>query len=106
MHFVSLFFLNERNIPASLLMIHLECAIVHYANLNSSSINKPYLRTVEYAISFFRFLIYGYFNNTFVKNFMKKLSLFNTNFQNPFQDVICILCNVYNRILGCQTLRY
>ena len=104
MHFVSLFFLNERNIPASFLTIHLKCAVVHYAHLNSSSINKPYLRAVEYTISFFRFLIYRYFNNTFVKNFMKKLSLFNINFQNPFQDVICILCNVYNRILICQTL--
>ena len=26
---------------------------MHYANLNLSSINKPYLRAVEYAISFF-----------------------------------------------------
>ena len=51
----TLFFLNvnERNIRTSLLMIHLKCAAVHYANLNSSSINKPYLRAVEYAISFF-----------------------------------------------------
>ena len=53
MHFVSLFFLNERNITSSLLMIHLKCAVVNYANLNSSSINKTYLRAVEYAISFF-----------------------------------------------------
>ena len=54
MHFVSLFFLNERNITTSLLMIHLKCtANVHYANLNLSSLNKPYLRAVEYAISFF-----------------------------------------------------
>ena len=47
LHFVSLFFLNERNITSLL------------KNLSSSSINKSYLRTVEYAISFFfRFLIY------------------------------------------------
>ena len=52
-HFVSLFFLNERNIATSLLIIHLKCTAVHYANLNSNSINKPYLRSVEYAISFF-----------------------------------------------------
>ena len=31
---------------------------------------------------------------------MKKLSFFNTNFQNSFQDV------VYDRILGRQTLWY
>ena len=39
----SLFFLNERNITSLL------------KNLSSSSINKSYLRTVEYAISFFFF---------------------------------------------------
>ena len=43
MHFVSLFFLNERNIKTSLLMIHLKCTVVHYSNLNSNSINKPFL---------------------------------------------------------------
>ena len=44
MRFVSLFFLNERNITTSRLMIHVKCTIVHYANLNSSSIvslSKP-----------------------------------------------------------------
>ena len=49
-HFVSLFFLNERNVTNSLEMIHLKCTVVHYTNLNSSSINKPYLRAVVYAI--------------------------------------------------------
>ena len=45
-HFVSLFFLNERNMTTSLLTIciltigHLKCTVVHYANLNSSSINE------------------------------------------------------------------
>ena len=53
MNFVSLFFLNERNITTSLLMIHLKCTVVHYANLNSSSINKPYLRAIECATLFF-----------------------------------------------------
>ena len=80
-HFVSLCFLNERNIATSLLMMHLKCTVVHYANLNSSSINKPYLRADEYAtLPFFQFLIYIYFNEAFVKNFMKKLSFFNINF--------------------------
>ena len=53
MHFVSLFFLNQRNITTSLLMIHLKCTVVHYANLNSISISKPYLRAFEYAILLF-----------------------------------------------------
>ena len=56
-----------------------------------------YLRAVEYAI-FFRFLIYVYLNDAFIKHFMKKLSLFNVNFQNLFQDA------VYYRILEFQTL--
>ena len=43
MHFASLFFLNERTITILLLIVHLKCTVVHYANLNSSSINKPYL---------------------------------------------------------------
>ena len=76
MYFASLFFLNERNIAASLLIIHLKWTVVHYANLNSNSINKPHLRAVKYAFSFFfRFLIYLYFNEPFVKNFMEKLLL-------------------------------
>ena len=89
MHFVSLFFLNERTITTSLLRIHLKCTFVHYVNLNSSFINKPYFRAVEYAISgffFFRFLIYIYFNEAFDKNSMGELSFFNANFQNSFQD--------------------
>ena len=49
----SLVFVSEVNITTSLLMIQLKCALVHYANLNSSSINKPYLWAVEYVISFF-----------------------------------------------------
>ena len=66
------FFLNEKNIATSLLVIRLKCTVVYYANLNSSSINKPYLQAVEYTISFlFLFLIYVYFNEAFVKNFLK-----------------------------------
>ena len=42
MHFVCLFFLYERNITASLLMTYLKCSVVHYANLNSNSINKQF----------------------------------------------------------------
>ena len=82
MHFVSLFFLKERNITTSLLMIHLKCSIVHYANLNSSSIDKPFLNywPLNMLSRFFRFLIYNYFNEG-------NLSFFNTNFQNSFQDV-------------------
>ena len=47
---------------------------------------------------FFRHLIYCVFHEAFVKKFMKKPSLFNSTFKNPFQDV------VYYRKLGCLTL--
>ena len=57
-HFVSWFFLNETNIKTSFLMIHLKCTVVHHTNLNSRSINKPYLRTVENALSCFFYFFY------------------------------------------------
>ena len=96
MHFVSLFPLNEGDITTSFLMIHLKCTVMHYNNLNRSSINNPLLRDVEYATLFF----FYFFNEAFVENFIKKLLLFNANFQNSFQDVVDY------RILICQNLRY
>ena len=94
--FISLFPLNESNVTTSFLMIHLKCTVVHYSNLNPSSINNPLLRDVEYATLFF----FDFFNEAFVENFMKELSLFNANFQNSFQDVVDY------RILRCQNLWY
>ena len=99
-YFVSLFSLSERNITMSLLMIHLKFTVVHYSNLNSSSINKPYLRAVEYTIScFFNFLFMFIWTRLLSKT-LKKLSFFNADFQNSFQDV------VYYRTLWCRTLWY
>ena len=100
MNFVSLLFLDEGNIQISLLMIHLKCTIAHYANLNSSSINKLFLhyRPLNILFRFFRFHFNVYSKEAFVKKFMKQLSFFNTIFKYSFQDV------VYYRILGCQTL--
>ena len=65
-------------------MIHLKRTVVHYANLISSSINKPFLNygPLNMLFHILEFLIYVYFNEAFVKKFMKKLSFFNTNFQN------------------------
>ena len=75
-------------------MMHLKCAVVHYANLNSSSINKPFLNyePLNMLFRFFRLRIYVYFNEAFAKKNMK-LSFFKTSFQASFQDV------VYYRIL-------
>ena len=39
---------------------------------------------------FFPFPIYVSFNKAFAKNFTKKLSFFNTNFEHLFQDVILL----------------
>ena len=47
---------------------------------------------------FFRYLNYSVFHDTFIKRFMKKLSFFNSNLKNQFQDV------VYYRKLGSLTL--
>ena len=74
-HFVSLLFLNERNITTSHLMIYLKCTVVHYANLNSSSINKSFLNhgPLNMPFHFCRILVYLCLNEAFVKNFKKKL---------------------------------
>ena len=89
MDFVSLFSLNERNTATSLLMVNLKCTVVHFGSLNSSSINKPFLNygPSNMLFPFFPFLFYVYFDEAFVKNFIKKQSFFNTNFQSSFQDV-------------------
>ena len=80
-----------KHIKTSFLIIHLKCTVVHYTDLNSRSINKPYVRTVENALScfFFLFLLYVYFKKAFVKDFMEIIiAFFDTNFQNSIQDVV------------------
>ena len=100
MHFVSLFFLYKRNITTSLWMIHLKCTVVHFANINSSSIEKSFLNYILPSFCFFQlFCIYLFVNQTFGKSLVKNI-IFNTNFQNSFQYV------VYYRLLRCQTLWY
>ena len=96
MYFVSLFFLKERNITTSLVMIHFKCAVVHCANPNSNSgsINKPYLQAVEYTISFFLNSYLRLFLQGFYQKRYKKPIGFNTNFQNLFQYVVYILQNI------------
>ena len=57
LHGNALFLLNERNILISLLMIHLKCTVVDYANLNSSSMKQTIFKlwAIEYVISFWFF---------------------------------------------------
>ena len=83
MHFVSLFSLHQGNITISLLMIHLKCDVVHCANLNSSLLDKDYLRAVEYAISFFFNFLFMFI----LTMLLSRASFFDAKFQNSFQDV-------------------
>ena len=59
-HFVSSFFLNEKSITTSLLMIHLKYTVVHYSNLNSSSISKPFLNYGPLNMLFFFSFFYNF----------------------------------------------
>ena len=59
-HFVSSFFLNEKSIKTSLLMIHLKYTVVHYSNLNSSSISKPFLNYGPLNMLFFFYFFYNF----------------------------------------------
>ena len=95
MHFVSLFFLKERNIATSLLMIHLKCSIVHYAN-QAPQTSRSYW-PLNMLFHFFRFLIYVYFNEAFVEKIFKitiifliKISKihFKMQYITEYQDVI------------------
>ena len=89
MHFVSLFFLNKRKITTSLLMIHLKCTVVHYANLNSSSRNKPFLNYGPLNMLFCFF-----FNFLFMFILMKLLS---KNLRNNYHFLIQIF-KIYFKI--------
>ena len=70
MYFVSFFFVNEKK----------------YCNLPFDDKFKMYYCTL------------CFLNEAYVKNFMKKQSIFNTNFNNSFEDV------VYYKKLGYQNL--
>ena len=80
MHFVSLICLNERSITTSLLVIDLKCTVVHYANLNSSSINKSFSSWIYYVV-FFQFFVYVTLTRLQSKTVWKSYHFF-TNFQN------------------------
>ena len=99
--FVSLFFSKWRKY-CSLTFEDTFKVFKVFANLNSSSINIPYLYgLLDVLFRFFRFVIYIHINVPYVKNFMKKLSLFNTNFQKSFQDVYYV--TEYENVKPCDT---
>ena len=84
--FCFFFFLNERNITTSPLMMYLKCTVVYYANLNPSSINKPYLLVVECVIQFFSiflsmFILTRLLSKTLRKNYHFLTQVFKTHFK-------------------------
>ena len=94
---------NDGNIiKASILLILLKCIVVGNSNGNENLSGRLFSNygPLKMLFHFFRYLIYSVFHKYFVKKFMKKLSFFNSNFRNPFQDVI------YYRKLECLTLWY
>ena len=94
MHFVSLFFLKERNITTSLLMIHLKCAVVHYANLNSSSRNKSFLTygPLNMLLCFFKIHINNYhFLIQIYKIDFKMQYIIESQFIKPFDTKMAAL---------------
>ena len=63
-----------------------KCAVVRYSNLNSRSINKPYLRAVEYDISFFFdflfiFIFTRLLQKTLWNNYHFLIQTFKTHFK-------------------------
>ena len=102
MQFVSLFFLNEGNITISLFITYLKCTVVNYANKNSSSLNKHYLRAVEYAI-------YGPLNTLFLFffdflfMFILTMLLLKTLWKNYYFLIQTSKIHLFHRILGIQT---
>ena len=73
MHFVSLFFLKKRNITRSLLMKHLKCTVVHYVNLNPSSINTLFSSSRPLNMQlFFKLLFMFILMRFFLKALSKK----------------------------------
>ena len=93
---------NKGNIKASILLILLKCIVEGYSNKNESFTNRLFSNNGPLNMRFhiFRYRIYNVSHEAFVKKSMKKLSFFNSNFNNSFQDVL------YYRKLECLTLWY
>ena len=99
--FASWILSNEGNIKASILLILLTCIVVGYSNGNESFTGRLFSNyaLLNMLFHFFRLLIYSVFHETFVKNLMKKLSFFSSNFKNSFQDI------EYYRKLRCLKVK-
>ena len=71
------------------LLIVLKCIVVGYSNgKNFTGRLFSNYELLNMLFHFFWYLIYSVFHEAFVKKFMQKLSFFNSNFKNQFQDVV------------------
>ena len=68
--------------------------VLDYGNLRSSFINKPYLRTAEHGIVFFSQFLFMFILTRFLSKTLWENIIFNINFPDSFQDVVCILQNI------------
>ena len=93
---------NKGNIKDSILRKLLKCIVAGYSNGKVSFTGRLFsnYKPLNMLFHFFWYLTYSISHETFVKEFVKKLSFFSSNFKNPFQDI------VYCRKLGCLTLWY
>ena len=90
MHFVFSFFVIERNITTSLLMIESKCAVVNYANLNS----RPIIRSIYGPLNMlFRFFSISYLC-LFQQRFCQKLYGRTVTFYCKFPKFIS-RCSMY-----------
>ena len=64
--FVSLFYPKWKKHYNLTFNVHLKCTVLHYANVNSSSIDKPYLQAVEYTILFFCLFVCLFFTISYL----------------------------------------
>ena len=93
--------LNEGNIKDSILLILLKCIVAGFSNGNESFTGRllSNYESLNMPFHFFDISLIVFSMRLLSKSFfMKKLSIFSSNFKNSFQAV------VYYRKLGCPTL--
>ena len=88
--FCCLFSVTRKIIGMSSLLIHMKCLVDIYFIEKQIFAKQPFLNygSSKMAFHFFMFFTFSYFRGTFVKNFMKKLSVFNANFWNLIHNLV------------------
>ena len=99
MCFCCLFSLTGKIIGIFCLLIHIKCLVGIYFIENKSFTKRPFsnCRLLKMVFHFLKFFSFHCFCSTFVKNYIKKLSLLNVNFRNLIQDL------VFSQVFRSQT---